>query len=157
MTRMFTRQSKDEPEALATYANNRFALNVPADWQDQSFFRFEGPDQGGVKHHINVVIDSDVKTDDLQHYAEMQLQALQTELRSFTLLKRGEVTLASGAPAYELVYRWIPVKDKELIQQVYLVLVPGRGYILTTSFSAATWKTVGPSIESVLKSFAPTA
>lgn len=144
------REEKD-----AHIVNARFALTLSPGWQDQSVYRFEGPDEGGVKHHINVVIDADPKTDNLLQYAELHLSALQTELRSFTLLKRGEVALANGTPAYELVYRWIPMKDKELIQQIYLVLAGGQGYILTTSFAPATWNTLGPQVERMLRSFAP--
>lgn len=152
---MFSSKSKDELPDYSSYVNNRFALNLPADWHDQSIYRYEGPDQDGVKHHINVVLDADVKSGELLQYAELQLQALQTELRSFTLLKRGEVQLANGLPAYELVYLWVPMPDKELIQQIYLVLAGGRGYILTASFSPMTWSTLGPQVEQVLRSFTP--
>lgn len=151
---MFPHKSKEAADGVA-HVNNRFTLTLPPDWQDQSVYHFEGPDAGGVIHHINVVIDADAKTDNLLQYAELHLQALQTELRSFTLLKRGEVRLANGTPAYELVYRWIPVKDKELIQQIYLVLAGDKGYILTTSFAPATWNTLGLQVEQVLRSFAP--
>ena len=151
---MFKKQSMLEP-ATVRIVNGRFSLGVPPDWHDQSIYRYEGPDQDGVKHHINVVIDADVKSGDLLQYAELQLQALHTELRSFTLLKRGEMLLANGLPAYEFVYRWIPVQDKELIQQIYLVLADGRGYILTASFSPLTWSTLGPQVEQVLRSFTP--
>lgn len=135
--------------------NARFALDLPSDWKDQTVYRFEGPDQGGVKHHINVVVDPDVAANGIEQYAELQWQTLQTELRSFTLLKRGVFALNCGAPAYELVCRWLPLPDREIFQHVVLVLSGESGYILTASFSESTWTTLGPQVERMLRSFSP--
>ena len=106
-----------------------------------------------MKHNIIVTIENNVEVPDLQQYAELNINAIETELQGYQELKRGPVTLDSGIPAYELVYKWTPVKDREIYQRVIYILINKTGYILTATYSKKTWKILGPAINKVLMSF----
>lgn len=143
------RQSSDY-----TVLNNRFVLNIPVDWKDETIYRFEGPQENGINHNILVTIENKVDVPDLEGYADMQIKAVGTELQGYHELKRGQILLNNRLPAYELVYKWCPVEDREVYQRVIYVLHKETGYILTATFSKKTWKTKGTEIDKILKSFA---
>ena len=142
------RQSSDH-----TVLNNRFVLNIPAEWKDETVYRFEGPEDDGIKHNILVTIENEVDIPDLERYADMQIKAVETELQGYHELKRGQIVLNNRLPAYELVYKWCPVEDREVYQRVIYILHKDTGYILTATFSKKTWKTKGAEIDKILKSF----
>jgi hypothetical protein len=127
-----------------TILNNRFAMKVPEEWEDHSYYRFEGPVEDGVKHNI---------IPGLEQYAEINIKAVGTELQGYHELKRGPVTLDNQVPAYELVYKWSPVKDRQVYQRNIYILINKTGYILTATFSKKTWKTKGVEVDKILKSF----
>jgi hypothetical protein len=136
-----------------TIINNRFSMKVPPDWEDCSYYRFEGPIEDGVKHNIIVTIENNVEVPSLQQYAELNIRAVETELQGYQELKRGQLTLDNRIPAYELVYKWTPVKDAQVYQRVIYILINKTGYILTSTYSKKTWKILGPEINKILMSF----
>jgi len=136
-----------------TILNNRFVLNIPADWTDKSIYKFDGPQDDGINHNILVTIENEVDIPDLEKYADMQIKAVETELQGYHEFKRGQIVLNNRFPAYELVYKWCPVEDREVYQRVIYILHKETGYILTATFSKKTWKTKGTEIDKILKSF----
>lgn len=136
-----------------TILNNMFVLNIPADWKNKSVYKFDGPQDDGIKHNIFVHIENNVEIPDLERYADMQIKAVETELQGYHELKRGKIVLNSRLPAYELVYKWCPVEDREVYQRAIYVLYKKTGYTLTATFSKKTWKTRGTKIDKILKSF----
>ena len=136
-----------------TVLNNRFVLNIPADWTDKSIYKFDGPQDDGINHNIFVHIENNVEIPDLERYADIQIKAVETELQGYHELKRGRIVLNNQLPAYELVYKWSPMKDREVYQRAIYVLHKETGYILTATFSKKTWKTKGTEIDKILKSF----
>jgi hypothetical protein len=94
-----------------------------------------------------------VDVPDLERYAQVNIQALENELQGYRALKQGPLTLKNGQPAYEHVYRWSPVADREVYQRVMYVLKNRTGYILTSSFSKKTWKMLGTEIDKIFRSF----
>ena len=72
------RQSRDH-----TVLNNRFVLNIPAEWKDETVYRFEGPQKDGINHNILVTIENEVDIPDLERYADMQIKAVETELQGY--------------------------------------------------------------------------
>ena len=133
--------------------NNRFSMTFPPEWEDRSYYRFEGPVEDGIKHSIIVTIENNVDVPNLEQYAELNIKAVETELQGYQELKRGPVTLDNRVPAYELVYKWTPVKDRQVYQRVIYILINKTGYILTASFSKKTWKMLGPAVNKILMSF----
>ena len=133
--------------------NNRFVLKISEDWKDKSVYKFEGPQDDGIKHNIFVHIENNVEIPDLERYADMQIKVVASELQGYYELKRGQLVLNNRLPAYELVYKWCPVEDREVYQRAIYVLHKETGYILTATFSKKTWKTKGAEIDKILKSF----
>ena len=138
-----------------TILNNKFSLRIPATWEDKSVYTFEGPEEDGIRHNIWVTIENNVEVPELEQYAQMNIQATETALQGYRELKRGPLTLNNRQPAYELVYRWSPVADREVYQRVMYVLKSRTGYILTSSFSKKTWKMLGTEIDKIFRSFTP--
>ena len=118
-----------------TVLNNRFVLNIPADWTDKSIYKFDGPQDGGIKHNIFVHIENNVEIPDLERYADMQIKVVASELQGYHELKRGQIVLNNRLPAYELVYKWCPVEEIEIYQRSIYMLHKETGYIVSATFS----------------------
>jgi hypothetical protein len=149
-------KNKNKPassSAPGRFCNSRFAFNLPADWQDQSVYRFVGPEEDGIQQNIMVTVEHDVVHTDLNQYAQINIHTVEQTLQGYHELKRGTITLDSGQTAHEIVYKWTPVKERTVYQRVIYLLEGHIGYILTASFSKKTWKTKGPEIDRILKSF----
>lgn len=140
-------------EGEVALVNNRFRMTFPDVWEDQSIYRFKGPEKDGIQHNIIVNIEHDAPDMDLEKYARKNIHALETSLQGYRELKQGPVELDDGSHAYELVYRWCPVENRKVYQRVIYLLKDGTGYILTATFSKKTWKTFGPGVDKILKSF----
>ncbi len=70
----------------------------------------------------------------LMHYngdavADLNIKAIETELQGYQELKRATVTLDNRVLAYELVYKWTPVKDGQVYQRVIYILINKTGRI----------------------------
>ncbi len=152
---MFLKSKKgsDTQNGPGRLRNSCFALNLPEEWQDQSVYRFAGPEEDGIQPNIMITVEHGVAHDDLRQYADINIHAVEQTLQGYHELKRGPLMLDSGRPAYEIVYKWTPVKDRTIYQRVIYLLEGATGYVLTASFSKKTWKTRGAEIDRVLKSF----
>jgi hypothetical protein len=150
--KVFNKTEKQQPAECAIL-NNKFAMKFPHDWEDRSYYRFEGPVEDGIKHSIIVSIENNVDVPNIEQYADLNIKAVEAELQGYQELKRGPLTLDSRVPAYELVYKWTPVKDRLVYQRVIYILLNKTGYILTATFSKKTWKMLGSEINKILMSF----
>lgn len=152
---MFLKSKKKpvDPSAPARFLNSCFSLNLPGGWKDQSVYRFVGPEEDGVQHNLMITVEPDVAFTDVNRYAENNIQAVEGSLQGYHELKRGTVMLDSGKPAYEIVYKWSPLKERTVYQRVLYHLEGTTGYTLTASFSKKTWKIKGPQIDRILRSF----
>jgi hypothetical protein len=150
---IFNSRERQKDSYTYTLLNNKFSMKFPPDWEDRSYYKFEGPVEDGIKHNIIVTIENNVEVPSLQQYAELNIKAVETELQGYQELKRGQVSLDNRVPAYELVYKWTPVEDRQVYQRVIYILINKTGYILTASFSKRTWKTRGVEVDKILKSF----
>ena len=156
---MFTKnKNKKAPLPGGTILLNKlFEMKLPPDWTDQSIYRFEGPEEDGIRHNIYLNIEHNVESGDIIEYAQKNMNAVAQELQGYEELKQGQVTLTNGIPAFEVVYKWCPVEDREVYQRVVYVLIRHTGYILTASFSKKSWKMFGPVVDEILMSFAVTS
>lgn len=149
-------KSENKTSVDCRIINNQFSLKFPKEglgWRETTVYTFEGPEEDGVKHNILVTIDNDVDIDDLEKYADLQISALENSLQGYTELKREEIKLEKGLPAYELVYKWCPMKSVKVYQKVIYILQNDTGYTLTATFSKRTFKIHGPVVDKILKSF----
>ena len=135
------------------FVNNKFTLQFTEAWEDKTVYTFEGPEEDGIRHNIWVTIENKVDVPDLERYAQMNIQAVENELQGYHSLKQGPLELKNHHLAFEHVYRWSPLENREVYQRVMYVLKNNTGYILTATFSKKTWKILGSEIDRIFKSF----
>lgn len=124
-------------------------------WEDQSVYTFKGPEDSGIQHNLLLVIDQDISGIDLQDYAKQKIEGLKEGLQGMEILKQEQKQLKSGIPAYEVVFKWVPVADTILFQkQVYLV-IENKGYTFTATFSKKTMQTIANEVDAMINSFRP--
>ena len=145
---------KGEPPEIG-YQANSFNMKLYEDWQDKSIYSISGPVTDGIQHNITILIEQDVEADNLQDFAEWNVQTLESELKSCLILKKGEVTLNDARPAYRVIYRWFPSEDMRLYQEMFMLLLEKTSYKLTATFTKKTRKTLGPQVERMMLSFEP--
>ncbi len=146
--------SQTKPGANSRHLlNNRFGLDLPADWDDQSVYRFQGPMEDGTLHHITVTIEHGVDAQDVAAFARRQIKALENEMQGYHELKSGPIELADHRPAYDLVFKWCPIPDREIYQRMVWTLGEKSAYLLTASFSKKTWKLWADRVDRIIRSF----
>ncbi len=148
---LFTKNRKDD--SGYRLVSNRFMMAFPPGWQDRSVYRFDGPVEDGIQHHITVDIEHDLEVSDLETYAQRQIKALETELFGYRELKRGPFSLDNQMAAYELVYKWQPMDDRQVYQRMVWVMLNHTGYALSSTFSKKTWKMMADEVDRIIRSF----
>ena len=134
---------------------NRFHIELPNGWEDQTIYTYKGPDDSGVQHRITLVIDQVTNAASVDEFARPRIEAVMATLQGAEILKEEPKELPSGIPAYECVYKWIPVgSDARFVRNVYL-LADGVGYTFSGTFSKKTLKTIGVEMDRIIESFAP--
>ena len=146
-------QTKSNATSSKRLLNSRFGLDLPSDWEDQSVYRFQGPMADGTLHHVNVTIEHDVRERDVTVFARRQIKALEMEMQGYHELKSGPMELADRRPAYDLVFKWCPIPDREIYQRMVWTLGGDNAYLLTASFSKKTWKMWADQVDRIIRSF----
>lgn len=131
-----------------------FEVDLPDRWKDTTVYTYQGPDDSGVQHNISLVIDREAAAADLKTYAAERRSQLLATLQGIDILKEEERTMESGYPAYELVYKWIPVEGTVVYQKVLFMLVGRVVCTFSGNFSKKTIKTVGVEFDRIASSFA---
>lgn len=134
---------------------SQFQIKLPDGWVDQTIFTYKGPDNSGVQHMITLVVDSAANAATPAEFARPRIDTVMSTLQGAEVLKEDEKQLASGIPAYECVYKWIPVgSDARFVKTIY-VLAGGVGYTFSGNFSKKTIKTVGVEMDQIVNGFVP--
>jgi len=133
--------------------NHSFSLALDDGWQDQTLYRFAGPEFDGLLHYINIGVDNVMTTLTLRDYAGTYIQSLQDTLHNFKMLKQGEMTMLDKHSAYEIVYQWLPDKKTKLIQRSLFTIKDQRMHILSTSFTRKSWNKLHSTIDTMMRSF----
>ena len=142
--------------STAPYRADAFQLDLPAgEWTDRSVYTLTGPTIDGIQHNITILREPDVEPDTLHDFAGQQIAALELQLDGCQVLLDDDIQLASGRPAYRIIYTWQPSDDLRLYQEQIYVLHDGQGYTLTASFTRATRKQLGNEVERMMRSFDP--
>jgi hypothetical protein len=131
-----------------------FELNLPDGWKETTVYTYQGPDDSGVQHNITLVVDREPAAPDLKTYAAERRSQLLATLQGIDILKEEERTMESGYPAYELVYKWIPVEGSVVYQKVLFMLVGRVVCTFSGNFSKKTVKTIGVEFDRIASSFA---
>jgi hypothetical protein len=136
--------------------NNLFQLNLPNGWKETTIHTYQGPHDSGVQHNLVLVIDPDVpKKTDLKEYARQQSGVTKEALPGFALIKEGEKTMQNGVPAFEIVYKYVPGEGIELFQKQVFMIIEGKGYIFSATFSKKSLQTIANEVDRIIASFNP--
>jgi hypothetical protein len=86
------------------------------DWEDKTLYTLLGPVTDGVQNNVIITVDKESPFETLEEYAEWHIKALDTDLKSCTLLKKGKTKMDNGNEAYEVIYSWYPTDDLRIYQ-----------------------------------------
>jgi hypothetical protein len=133
--------------------NNLFQITLPEQWKETTIHTFQGPHDSGVQHNLVLVIDPDVpKKTDLREYARIQSGTTKEALPGFALIKESEKTMPGGVPAFEIVYKYVPGEGIELFQKQVFMIIEGKGYIFSATFSKKSLQTIAYEVDEIIKS-----
>ena len=135
------------------FQGNGFLLEQLEDWKDKTIYTLEGPVTDGIKHNVIVTIDTEPAAEDLTEYSQIQIQTLESELKSCMLLKQGATKLTNGSDAYEAIFSWYPTDDLRIYQHQIYVMGNKKAYKLTATFTKKTRQTIGPAVLRMMLSF----
>jgi hypothetical protein len=133
--------------------NNLFQITLPEQWKETTIHTFQGPHDSGVQHNLVLVIDPEVpKKTDLKEYARMQAGTTKEALPGFAFIKESEITMPNGVPAFEIVYKYVPGEGIELFQKQVFMIIEGKGYIFSATFSKKSLQTIAYEVDEIIKS-----
>jgi len=135
--------------------NSQFILELPDDWEDRTVHYFMGPEDSGVQHMLNLVVDRNVQTDDVAEYARDRIDQIVESMPAAEILKEEEKTLANGVEAYQAIYKWVPPNGKVTFQKLAYMIRDGVAYAFSANFSKKTIKTIGVEVDRIIESFEP--
>jgi hypothetical protein len=139
------------------FQGNGFTLNQLEDWEDKTLYTLTGPVTDGIQHNVIITIDKEPAFDNVIEYADLQITTLEKELKSCTLLKRGQTKLTNGTDAYEAIFSWYPTDEIRIYQHQIFALVEKVAYKMTASFTKKTRQTIGPAVVRMMLSLNLTA
>ena len=144
-----------QPDRVTKYQANTFTMSCLEGWQDKTIHTLTGPVVDGIQHNVLITVEPGMAFDSVREYAEWKIGALESELKSCRLLKKGGIVLASGLPAYKAVFSWYPTEALRVYQEQIYVLHEKNACKLTATFTKKTRKTLGPQVERMMLSFNP--
>lgn len=152
----FERAKSDQqkPSGKKYYADT-FTLALIDSWQDKTIYTLTGPVEDGIQHNVTINVEPETQFEKIREFAEWQIRALEDELKSCRLLKKEEIKLTNGLPAYRAIFSWWPTDQLRVYQEQIYVLFEKTAYRLTATFTKKTRKTLGPQIERMMLGFTP--
>lgn len=135
--------------------NNRFRINLPDGWEDQTAYTFMGPEVKGQRHMLNLVIDRNLADPDLKEFALDRIQPVKDAMPGIETLKEEERTLATGVLAYEWVYKIVPTPGQAIFHKHVYLIIGQQGYTFSAVFSKQSFKTIGVEVDRMIESFFP--
>ena len=94
------------------------SIEIPDGWKDQTMNAFALPEPGGKGAKASIVIsrDYETKSDDIGHYADLQLVEAAKKLPKYKLIRRNEIQV-SGRAAMQVDYTWATPERVEIRQR----------------------------------------
>lgn len=133
--------------------NNQFQISLPDGWEDKTIFTFQGPLDSGVQHNVVLLVDNTVGKTELAEYVKSQMATSKEALPGFAMIREGEKDLASGIKAYEVVYKYMPSDQQALYQKQLYMIIDGKAYAFTSTFSKKTLQTIANEVDGIIESF----
>jgi hypothetical protein len=135
--------------------NNQFRIELPDGWEDRTIHQFMGPEDSGVQHILNLIVDRNASTDDVAEYARDRIDQIIETMPAAEILKEEPKTLGNGVEALEVVYKWVPPNGKVTFQKLVYMIREGVAYAFSANFSKKTIKTIGVEVDRIIESFEP--
>lgn len=135
--------------------NDIFQIDLPDGWEDRTVHYFIGPDDSGVQHALNLVVDRESDPSDLVAYARERIDHVIETMPNAQILKEEEKTLGEDIPTYEAVYKWIPPGGEVTFQKLIYIIRDGIAYTFSANFSKKTMKTIAVEVDRIIESFEP--
>ncbi|MDX9857479.1 MAG: DcrB-related protein [candidate division Zixibacteria bacterium] len=132
--------------------NDRLAFDLPGGWQDQTVYRFKGPDDGDTEHAVTLVVDREAGDTPADRYTRVRIDTALETLQPSETVKDEAITLSNGMAAYEAVLKWVPVDDQVIFHKMVYVVRNGIGYTFTGNFTKKTIKTVALDMDRLITS-----
>jgi hypothetical protein len=137
-------------------SNNLFHCTLPDNWKESTIYTFEGPHDSGIQHNLVLVIDTKVpKKIALAEYAKIQFGTNKEVLPGFAMVNEIEKELPNGNKIYEIVYKYVPSDELVLFQKQIFMILEGKGYIFTATFTKKTLQTISHEVDEIISDFAP--
>jgi hypothetical protein len=134
---------------------NRFKLDLPQGWEDQTVYHFRGPVVDEREHTLMMIVDRRLQTDDIGEFALRRTKPITGALQGIEVLKDEETTVAGCYPSWEFVYRWIPAEGVKIFKKYIFVLHGSRGYSFEIEFSKMSYKMLGENVKKVVENLLP--
>jgi hypothetical protein len=135
--------------------NDTFRLELPGGWEDRTVHYFSGPKENGIQHSLNITVDREIDTRDIREYAWDHIDQLVDTVPAMTILKSGDKALFPGAPAWEVIYKWVPAEKQVVFQKVVYAILDEKAYTFSARFTKKTLKTMGREVDGIIATFAP--
>jgi hypothetical protein len=135
--------------------NNRFVLQLPEGWEDQTAYTFMGPEVKGQRHMLNLVIDRNLADTDLREFALDRIEPVRDAIAGIETLKEEERTLPSGVAAYEWVYKFVTAPGHAIFKKHLYMIIGKQGYTFSATFTKQSFKTIGVEVDRMIESFVP--
>ena len=136
-------------------SNNRFKIDLPDGWDDQTIHYFMGPEECGQQHTLSLQVDTHPNSDDLEEYASVRVDQVLESLPGAEILKEEEKQLPNGASVYEVVYKWAPSENKVVFVKLMFVQYDKTMYNFNGTFTKQTIKTLGVEVDRMIEAFIP--
>ena len=134
---------------------NRFKLDLPQGWEDQTVYYFRGPVVDEREHTLMMIVDRRLQTDDIGEFALRRTKPIAGALQGIEVLKDEETTVAGCYPSWEFVYRWIPAEGVKIFKKYIFVLHGSRGYGFEIEFSKMSYKMLGEQVKKLIEGLLP--
>jgi hypothetical protein len=133
--------------------NTLFQLSFPDGWEETTVFTYNGPFDSGVQHNLVLsIVSGQDKEMDVKTFAKGCLKASSVSLPGFEMINETEGNHPLGVPMYIVVYKYSPSDQVSYFQKQYYLMINGKAYIFTATFSKKTLKSMATVVDQVVGS-----
>jgi len=138
-----------------SFIGDRFNIELPGEWEDQTVYHFRGPDDGDVSHTMSVTVTRHLQHDDVTQFAKQYTAVLLDNLQGVEVLKDEETSVAGCHQSYEFVYRWMPSDEIVTFNKYVFVIAEDLGFVFQCEFTKKTLKTIGSQFSEIVEHVLP--
>lgn len=135
--------------------NGYFELAIPDGWEDRSMITWVAPPSARYKVLPNILISKGkmLANETLSDFVNRQLKELMAKVRTFNLIRRGDVQLA-GRPAVELAFSMKPQGIVLAQRQIFFNPPgdPGTVHTVVATSAKDDWATLEADFERIFQS-----